>query len=407
MNKCSFKKPYANSWRQDFPILNKDSQKLIYMDSASTTLKPKAVIDAVNEFYTEFTSNISRSRHFLSEKLLAKFDNTREKVASFINANKNEIIFTLNCTDAINLVAKGLGLTKEDEVIVSSLEHHSNFIPWKSCSNIVVVYPDKNGTIDMDFLAYSITKKTKLVSITYVSNVTGNVQPIKEIVKLVREKGGLCMIDAAQAVGHIPVDVLDLDCDFLAFSAHKMLGPSGVGVLYGKSKLLDQLCPYRLGGGMVHKVLMDEIQYMPSPTKFEAGTLNIEGILGLGAAIDYLNGIGLERVFFYLKQLQIYCRNRLESIDTITFPFAFSRHHKPIFSFIPQNSMTDINFVANILSDVHGIAVRDGYQCAQPLYQHMKLGGSIRASLYLYNTFEEIDILVDALSDMKYLLSSA
>ncbi|HRD69369.1 MAG TPA: cysteine desulfurase [Legionella sp.] len=394
-------------WRKDFPMLNntEEDKKFIYMDNASTTLKPQIVIDAVNKFYTTYTTNISRSSHFLSEEVFFLFEQTREKIASFINAKKNEIVFTYNCTDSINLVASGLELNKNDEVILSVLEHHSNFLPWQARAQLKIIKTDQNGLIDLEHLRDQITNKTKLLSLTYLSNVTGNVQPIKEAIAIAREKGILCMVDAAQAVGHIPVDVFNLDCDFMAFSAHKMLGPSGVGVLYGKSELLEKVHPSRCGGGMANKVLLDNISYLPVPSKYEAGTLNIEGILGFNSAIDYINTIGIDNICNHLDMLESYCKTQLESTGLVTFPFAFAEDHAPIFSFRPNNPKLRIEYIANVLSDVHGIALREGYQCAQPLYVANGLDGSIRVSLYLYNTFNEIDALINALYDMRILLS--
>lgn len=401
------KDPLENLWRIDFPMLNEENhdKKFIYMDSASTTLKPTMVIDAVSKFYTNYTSNVSRSSHFLSEKVFEAYDLVREKVASFVNARKNEIIFTHNCTDSINQVVRGLCLKKDDEVILSILEHHSNFLPWYEHATVKIVRVDENGMIDLNHLHELTTDKTKLIAATYISNVTGNIQPTKDIVQIAKEKGVLSLIDAAQAVGHLPIDVFDVDCDFLVFSAHKMLGPSGVGVLYVKEEAFGTLSPPQYGGGMVNKVTSQHIDYFTGYSLFEAGTPNIEGILGLGAAIDYLEQAGMQRITSYLDHLETYCRQELLSSNLVNFPFPMTASvHSPIFAFVPQNNKADIRYISNVLSDVHGIAVRDGFQCAQPLYSSENLNGAIRVSLYLYNTIEEIDALIYALNKLRKLL---
>lgn len=396
-----------NRWRKDFPILNIENprKKFIYLDSASTTLKPKVVADAVNQFYTNCTSNISRSAHFLAEEIFNSFDQVRENIASFINARKDEIIFTHNCTDSINLLAKGLQLQKDDEIILSILEHHSNFLPWHERATPKILPIDESGIIDLDILRQQITDKTKLIAISYISNVTGNIQPVKEIARIAKECGVLSLIDAAQAVGHIPVDVFDIDCDFMAFSAHKMLGPSGVGILYVKNEALDCLSPSKYGGGMVNKVIPSQIDYFRGYALFEAGTPNIEGILGLGAAVHYLNQSGIECITDHLEALEKYCRLQLNSLNFLDFPFAFATSHSPIFSFRLKNSKIKLDYITHILSDVHSIAVREGYQCAQPLYFSKNLDGAIRVSLYLYNTMEEIDALIFALKKLESIIN--
>lgn len=396
-----------NLWRSDFPMLsNRNSdKKFIYMDSASTTFKPTVVVDAVSKFYTDYTSNVSRSSHFLSEKVFEAHDLVREKIASFVNARKKEIIFTHSCTDSINQVARGLHLKKDDEIILSSLEHHSNFLPWCEHATVKIVRIDENGIIDLNHLRELVTDKTKLIAVTYISNVTGNIQPVKEVVQIAREKEVLSLIDAAQAVGHLPVDVFDMDCDFMVFSAHKMLGPSGVGVLYVKDDAFHILSPTQYGGGMVNKISPQNIDYFKGYSLFEAGTPNIEGVLGFGAAIDYLDQIGIQRITDYLDFLEAYCKKELLSSNLITFPFPINADaHSPIFSFVPKNMKADIGYISNVLSDVHGIAVRDGFQCAQPLYSSKNINGAIRVSLYLYNTIEEVDALIYALNKLRNLL---
>ncbi|WP_233104215.1 aminotransferase class V-fold PLP-dependent enzyme [Haliangium ochraceum] len=373
----------------------------MYFDNAATTLKPRSVINAVCEYYERYTSNVARGEHRFAERVTTAFEATREKVASFISAKVNEITFTFSCTDSINLVSSFLALQADDEIIVSVLEHHSNYLPWRSKARVSSIPLDSDGIIDLERLKQSLTPKTRLVAMSWVSNVTGNVQPIAEVVRIAHEHGCYVLVDAAQAAGHFPIDVTALGCDFLAFSAHKMLGPSGVGVLYLKEALHEGLPPVRYGGGMVNKVLHDDVIFHNGPTRYEAGTPNIEGILAFGAAIDYLVQHGMGAIHEHLHQLEQYAWEQLSELDGIVFPFARAPEHVPIFTFRPRQNTLDLRYLARLLSDSYDIAVTSGYQCCQPFYDATGVAGALRASLYLYNTTEEIDRLVKALQELR------
>lgn len=390
----------------DFPILKSSNNKnLIYLDSAATTLKPQKVIDTVNEFYNELTSNVFRGAHVNSEKVSIKFDNVRKKVAYYINANYEEIIFTHNATDAINKLSEMLDIKDDDIIVNSILEHHSNYLPWRMKGKLISVGIDSRGNIDINELKDILDKNNvKLVAITMVSNVTGNVQPIKQIVSLCKEKGVLTLVDASQAVSHMKISVKDVGCDFMAFSGHKMLSPSGVGVLYVSKGQIDSLSIPQFGGGMVDKITDSSIKYKSAPYCFEAGTPAIESVLGLGAAIDYINSIGIENIEKHMFELSDYFIEKIKDCDFIKMPFAISGKHVPIFTILPSNNKMDIKYISRILSDSYGIAVNAGYQCCQPLYNFFNLHGGIRMSLYIYNDKRDIDAVVAALEDIKYLL---
>lgn len=393
------------AWRNDFPILLNGNSSLIYLDSAATSLKPKSVINAVSGFHYDKCSSVHRSTHLLTEKASNVFNSAREKVASFINAQSNEIIFTHNTTDSINMVANGLNLKADDEIIISILEHHSNVIPWQQHSVTKTALIDDSGIVDIDQLEKLITKKTKLIAISYVSNVTGKIQPIRAISKIAREHGILLLVDSAQAVGHIPVDVIDIDCDFLTFSSHKMLGPSGVGILYGKATALNKLNPSRFGGGMVNKVSGNDVQFHNGPQLFEAGTPNVEGVTGLGVAIDYLNELGLLNVYHYLKDLDCYFKQKLHGCTSLKSPFNYENDHVSIFSLLPLKAHCNLDFIAGLLSDTYGIALRSGFHCAQPLFSFKNLSqGCLRVSLHLYNTKDDIDSFFDAIKNIHDLI---
>lgn len=282
------------TYRQDFPMLNKPASNLVYLDSAATSLKPEIVRDAIIEFYNTYTAPVSRSYYENSLRATEMVSNVRDSVASFLNAERNEIIFTQNCTDAINLVANSLPFKDNEEIILCKLNHHSCLLPFLSHPKVKFVNIDKNGVIDLEHLQQIVNDKTKLIAITYVSNVLGNIQPVQEVIQIAKKFGAFTLIDAAQAAGHFPINVKELDCDFLALSAHKMLGPSGVGVLYGRKKVLDFLKPYREGGGMINIFNMQQKVLKEGPARFEAGTPNIEGIIGFGAVLKYYNKCGFD-----------------------------------------------------------------------------------------------------------------
>ncbi|EAU67433.1 aminotransferase, class V [Stigmatella aurantiaca DW4/3-1] len=397
----------GNPFLADFPILSSTVHErgFIYFDNAATTLKPRPVIEAVSSYYEKYTSNVSRGNHYISEIATLAFESAREKVASFIKAQSNEIIFTYNCTDSINLVASALSLTPEDEVVISVMEHHSNHLPWHGRARLKIVGVDSSGCIDLNQLQDAITDKTKLVSLSCLSNVTGNIQPVKAAVALARERGVLTLLDAAQAIGHFPFDVRELGCDFLAFSAHKMLGPSGVGVLYARQEAQAALRPVRYGGGMTNKLTRDGVVFRDGPARFEAGTPGIEGIIAFGAAVDYFRKQGFDAIRTQLEELESYCWSKLSQMDAIVHPFPMAPKHAPIFAFRPRKPGVDLNYVTRILSDSHGLALSAGYQCCQPLYEAFNVNGAIRVSLYIYNTRAEIDRLVGALEELRYFIA--
>lgn len=389
--------------REDFLLL--DNAPWIYFDNAATSLKPKCVLGAIISYHRYSASNVGRANHLLAEQATLAYEAVRAKAADFLQCYCDELVFTFNCTDSINLAAQAMGLTADDQVLVSNLEHHSNLLPWLARAQVSVVRTDDQGLIDLDHLESLLRDKpVKLVAITYVSNVTGNVQPVPQICRLAHTHGALTLIDAAQAVGHLSVDVGALDCDFLAFSGHKMLGPSGVGMLYIRRDLQSALGCGRLGGGMVNKIDGQQIDYHTGPARFEAGTPNIEGVLGLGAALDYLNRAGLDNIERNDRTLEAYFWDRAQRCEQLVFPFPRAPQHLPIFTFRPRGKV-DIHTISRLLSDRYQIATSAGFQCNQPLYRKLGLTGGIRASLHLYNDAAEIDRLFDAFDDLSLLLS--
>ncbi len=391
------------NFREDFPIFKNEFEPkgIIYFDSASTTLKPQKVISRITQFYEYETSNVSRGNHVLSERNTQAIEDVRAKTASFIKAQSNEILFTSNCTDAINLVANCLDFSDKDEVIVTIMEHHSNYLPWLQKANVKIVQLDQNGLIDLKHLEELITDKTKLIAFSYASNITGNIQPVEEIIKLAKKNNILTLIDAAQIMSHSPVDMRKLDCDFLAFSAHKMLGPSGLGILYVKKERQDLLRPIKFGGGMVNKVELDEITLQDFPYSFEAGTPNIEGILGFGAAIDYIVEKGFDSMQEHLNSLENYFRNALSKLDFIDLLLIASTKHLPIFTIVIKNPKVDIKDLTQMFSDSYNIMVRGGFHCCQLLFNQLNLTGGIRASLHIYNTKEDIDKFIQVLGKLR------
>lgn len=390
-----------NNIRNDFPILKNNNT--IFFDNSSTSLKPKIVIDSVNEFYNKYTSNAYRGDYINSEIVSLKIDECRSMVATLINCSENEIIFTMNSTDSINLLSNMLRINKRDNVICSILEHHSNLLPWINKANISIVHTDKNGIIDLDELENELkSKKVKLVSITAVSNITGNVQPIKDICKLAHKYNSLVMVDACQMVPHLEVDVKEFDCDFMVFSAHKMCGPSGVGVLYGRKELLKKCKIAKYGGGMVDKIAnFENIRYKEIPYCFESGTPPIEGIFGFGSAIRYYLTLGYESITEQNKMLNDYFYDKVLNSKNIELLFPISNNHIPIFTFKFKNKDLNIHYIAKILSDSKNICVSAGYQCAQPLYNYVEEKGGIRVSLQFYNTIEEIDYFFDVIDNLN------
>lgn len=396
---------------RDFPILNrkKGGKRLIYLDSAATSLKPKQVINSVVSFYQEYCANIHRGIYQTSEEATKKYEGARDQVAKLIKVSEEEIIFTKNTTESINLVAKTWGelnIKRGSKILVSVMEHHSNLVPWqelvkKRGAKLVFLDIDDKGQLKLSKLS-KMLKGVSLVAITHVSNVLGTINPIAKIVKIAHQAGALVLIDGAQAVPHMRVDVGKLGCDFYAFSGHKMLGPSGVGVLWMKKSIAQSLPPFLTGGGMVSKVTLENTSYAEMPQKFEAGTPNIEGVIGLGTAIDYLNNLGMEKIRQKEQVLTEYALKKLAEITGLTIYGPLKAEERGgIIAF----NITGIHphDVASML-DEDGIAVRAGYHCAMPLHQRLGINGSIRISLYVYNSKEDIDKLVASLRKIKRLL---
>ncbi|MGT2772084.1 cysteine desulfurase [Streptococcus marimammalium] len=394
--------------RQDFKILDKsvNDEPLVYLDSAATTQKPEKVLEELQHFYHASNANVHRGVHTLAEKATRDFEASRKKVARFINASsEKEIIFTRGTTTSLNWVAQFACevLHPGDEVVISIMEHHSNLIPWqqtcqKTGAVLKYVYL-KDGSLDMGQLEKTITNKTKFVSIAHVSNVLGYISPIKKIAEIAHENGAYLVVDGAQSVPHLAVDVQDLDCDFLAFSGHKMLGPTGIGVLYGKEELLNQLSPIEFGGEMIDFVYEQSATWKELPWKLEAGTPNISGAVTLGVAIDYLEEVGMKNIHQHEQELMSYVLPKLQEIPGITIygPQSIEDRSSVISFNIEGLHPHD---VATAL-DYEGIAVRAGHHCAQPLLNHLGVSSTLRASFYLYNTKNDCDRLVDAIIKTK------
>ncbi len=400
----------AERIREDFPILKRkvNGKPLVYLDNAATSQKPQQVIDALTEYYSMHNANIHRGVHRLSEEATQLFEDSHKTVSDFINADFEEVIFTKNCTESINLVAYSYGfanLKKGDEIIISKMEHHSNFVPWQQIakftgSTLKFADLDENGNIEIGKFQNLLSKKTKIVSVAHASNVLGTINPVREIAKIVHEHDAKFFIDAAQSVPHQPVDVRKLDCDFLAFSGHKMLGPTGIGALYGKKEILESMKPFLFGGDMIREVKFENTTFNDLPWKFEAGTPNIAGAVGLGVAIDYLKKIGMENIEQHGKELVKYAYNKLSGIDGLDIygPDADSRG-----ALIAFNLQGIHPHDVSAMLDEDGIAIRGGFHCAMPLMETLGIKSSARASFYLYNTKEEIDLLAKSLEKtMKF-----
>ena len=387
--------------RRDFPILSRNvyNRPLIYLDNAATTQKPLCVLDAMREEYLNVNANVHRGVHYLSQQATDLHEAARERVRQFINARKTEeIIFTRGTTESINLVASSFCydmMKAGDEVIVSEMEHHSNIVPWQLQATrqgiVVKVLPmNDNGELRMEALETMITEKTKLISIAHVSNVLGTVNPVAEIIKTAHAHGVPVLVDGAQSAPHLKVDVTALDCDFYAFSGHKMYGPTGVGVLYGKEEWLDRLPPYQGGGEMIDRVSFDHTTFAQLPYKFEAGTPDYVATHGLATAIDYMEHIGMEKITTYERELTSYCMEMMSEIDGIRL-FGTQKEKDAVVSFL----VNDIHHLdMGTLLDRLGIAVRTGHHCAEPLMHRLGIQGTVRASFAFYNTKEEVDALV-------------
>lgn len=386
--------------RKDFPMLENN---IIYFDNSSTSLKPYSVLESITEFYTKYTSNAYRGSYINSEYISLKIDETRELVATMLNCSPREVIFTSNCTDSINQLVRMLNINKRTKVICSLLEHHSNYLPWLNNANILTVNLNDDGTIDLIELEKLLKEnKVRLVSITALSNVTGNVQPIKEICQIAHKYKALVNLDCCQFAPHYKINVKDIDCDFLTLSAHKMCGPSGLGVIYGKKDLLLKCKKAKYGGGMVDRIIDNEdIRYKEIPYCFEAGTPAIENILGFASAIRYYLSYGYDNITKRNKELNDYFYKKILESKNIELIFPISKKHAPIFTFKLKNKDLNLNYVAKILSDSANICVSSGYQCCQPLYNSVKEKGGIRVSLQFYNTEEEIDYFFNIIDNLK------
>jgi cysteine desulfurase/selenocysteine lyase len=395
----------VNRVRKDFPNLatrGRDDKPIIYFDNAATTFKPCQVIASTHSHYCHRTANIHRGVHYLSEEATAEYESSREKVRAFLNAKDNfEIIFTKGATESINLVAHSYGrkfIKQGDEVIISEMEHHSNIVPWQmlrdetGCILKVIPFDDK-GELIMEEYCKLLSPRTKMVSIVHVSNSLGTVNPIKEIIRLAHNSGAVVLVDAAQGVSHEPIDVQALDCDFLVFSSHKLYGPTGVGVVYGKQAILESMPPYQGGGDMILSVTFEKTIFNRLPHKFEAGTPNIAGVIALGEAISYVKRLGWDGVIAYKKELLEYGNKVLAGVPGLKM-IGTAKNKAPIFSFI----LKDIHaHDIGTLIDREGVAIRTGHHCTQPVMKHFGVPATARASLAFYNTKEELDIFVAAL----------
>ena len=387
---------------EDFPILK--NRDMAYLDSGATTQKPQKVLDAVESFYEHENANPHRGAYSLSIEATEAYESTRGKIAKFINARyPEEIIFSKNATESLNLLAYSYGLDnleKEDEVVISIMEHHSNLVPWqyvtnKTGSTLKYMYINDNFEISKEEIESKITDKTKIVGITHISNVLGTINPVKEIIKYAHKKGAIVIVDASQSIPHMKIDVQDLDADFLVFSGHKMLAPLGIGVLYGKKELLQKMKPFLMGGDMIEYVYEQKTTFAPLPNKFEAGTQNVEGVIGLGAAIDYINEIGYDKIAEVEKELTEYAREKLSKLDYLDLYLTPNKeNHSSVFSFNIKG--VHPHDVASIL-DTENVYVRSGNHCAQPLLRSLGIDSTCRASLYFYNTKEDIDKLLQGL----------
>lgn len=388
--------------KKDFPVL--DDETLVYLDTAASSLKPIQVIDKLDEYYKKFSVNVHRGVYNLGYVATEMYEESRRKVSEFINADFEEVVFTRGASSALNLIASSYGLnnlTSEDEIIVSELEHHSQVLPWQNVSNItkaklIYVPLDNEGRITIENFKKVLNSKTKVVALNYISNVMGYISPIKEIIKLSHEIGAIVSVDAAQAAPHIKLDVKDLDCDFLSFSGHKMLGPTGIGVMFGKRELLMKMPPIEFGGDMNDNVDLYEASWKDSPYKFETGTPPIAGAIGLGAAIDYLNNIGIENIAIHELKLKNYTVKKLLEIDGIVVHNPSSETGIISFNFEGVHPHDAVTFF-----DGDNICMRAGHHCAQLIIKWLKVVATLRVSFYLYNTLEDCDKFIKSVKNAK------
>jgi cysteine desulfurase / selenocysteine lyase len=402
----------VRSLREDFPILRAQvhGKPLVYLDNAATTQKPQAVIDSVVRSYAQENANVHRGVHLLSDRATEAFENARTRVQRFLNApDPREIIFVRGATEAINLVAQTYGRTHVgpgDEIVISEMEHHSNIVPWQMLceqmgARLRVVPITDDGELRLDALDALLSERTRLVAIVHVSNALGTINPVRAIIQKAHRLGIPVLVDGAQAVAHMKVDVQDLGCDFYAFSGHKLFGPTGIGVLYGRLPLLDAMPPYQGGGDMIRSVSFEKTLYAATPHKFEAGTPHIVGAVGLGAAIDYLSGIEFATIDAHEQDLLAYGTDALSRIPGLRLLGA-ARHKTSVLTFVMDG--VHAHDIGTIL-DQDGVAIRTGHHCTQPLMERLGVPATARASLAMYNTREEVDVLVDALGKVREILS--
>ncbi len=396
------KKEVLNKIRDEFPILDQkiNGEDLIYLDNAASTQKPKSVINAIKDYYENDHSNVHRGVHTLSVRATEAYENARVKVAEFLNSpNVHQIIFTKGTTDSINLIASSVTnlVQKDDEILITSMEHHSNIVPWqelcKRTGAVLKVIPiNKNGELLIDEYANMISSKTKIISIVHLSNTLGTINPIEDIIEIAKSHDVITVIDGAQAAGHLPIDVQKLDCDFYLFSGHKIFGPTGIGVLYGKENILNEIDPYQFGGEMILKVTFEETTYNDLPHKFEAGTPNIAGAVGIGASIDFINGLDRDLAHQHEMSLHDYALEKLEEIEGVQIIGNASNKSAIISFLIDGLHPHDIGTIIN----QKGIAVRTGHHCTMPLMDFYRIPGTVRASFSIYNNHSEVDKLIDA-----------
>lgn len=389
--------------KKDFPILQ--NKEITYLDSGATTQKPIQVIKAVEEFYEKYNANPHRGAYSLSIEATENYENTRKKIAKFINAkHPEEIIFSKNATESLNLLSYSYGmenLKKDDEIVISIMEHHSNLVPWQKVCRVTnaklnYMYINDEFEISEEEIENKITDKTKIVSITHVSNVLGTINNLEKIIKYAHKKGAIVIVDASQSIPHMKIDVEKLDCDFLIFSGHKMLAPLGIGVLYGKRELLNKMTPFLMGGDMIEYVHEQETTFAPLPNKFEAGTQNIEGVIGLGAAIDYIENIGYDNIQKIEEELLSYATQELSKLDYLEiYKTKNNKNHSGVISFNIKG--VHPHDVASILDNL-GICIRSGNHCAQPLMRFLGIDSTCRASFYFYNTKADVDKLIEGLN---------
>ncbi|MBI2650555.1 cysteine desulfurase [Candidatus Woesearchaeota archaeon] len=391
--------------RKDFPILQRKvhNKPLVYFDNAATSQKPKQVIDALNFYYNNYNANVHRSIHQLGEEATAAYEKAREKIAEFINAQYQEIIFTKNSTEGLNLIAYSLtsSLKPGDEIVISQLEHHSNFVPWQQMAKhlglkLKFIKINEEAELDENSIRETITKNTKIVSVNHISNAIGTINPVEEITKIAHENGALMVVDGSQSAPHMPLDMKKINSDFYVFTGHKMLGPTGVGVVYGKKELLENMRPFLYGGEMINEVKFEDTTFNQLPWKFEAGTPNIAEGIGLGVAVDYLKKVGMKQIFERDREIVDYAMERMKNIDGITI--YGPKERGSIISFNVHG--VHAHDVSQIL-DSEGVAIRAGHHCCMPLMSVLGVTATARASFYLYNTEQEIDTFINAIHKVK------